>query len=78
MIAYTIFMPLYEYTCNKCGEEFEELVTGSDNNISCPRCGTKDIKKKFSLFGMSGVQRPVTSAGSGCSSCSASSCKTCK
>jgi len=78
MIAYTIFMPLYEYRCNKCGEEFEELVTGSGNNVLCPKCGTQDVKKKFSLFGMSGVEHPVTSANSGCSSCSASSCKTCK
>lgn len=71
-------MPVYEYKCNDCSEEFEKLVSGTNPDVSCPKCRSKDIKKKFSLFGMSGVENPVTSSGSGCSSCTASSCKSCK
>jgi putative FmdB family regulatory protein len=71
-------MPIYEYKCNDCSEDFEKLVSGTNPDVSCPKCGSKNIKKKFSLFGMSGVEKPVTSSGgSGCSSCSSSSCKSC-
>ena len=73
-------MPIYEYKCDECPEEFEKLVSGNNPEVSCPKCNSRKVTKKFSLFGMSGVEKPVTStgAGSGCTSCSASSCKTCK
>ncbi|HDH53341.1 MAG TPA: zinc ribbon domain-containing protein [Nitrospirae bacterium] len=67
-------MPIYEYKCIDCEEDFEELVSGTDPDVSCPKCSSKNIKKKLSLFGMSGVEK---AAGSGCSSCSSSSCKSC-
>jgi putative FmdB family regulatory protein len=71
-------MPIYEYKCDECPEEFEKLVSGTNPDVSCPKCGSKKVTKKFSLFGMSGVEKPVTSSGgSGCSSCKASSCKSC-
>ncbi|MEK7238780.1 MAG: zinc ribbon domain-containing protein [Nitrospirota bacterium] len=69
-------MPIFEYKCQNCGEDFEKLVSGSNPEISCPKCSSKNIKKKFSVFGMSGVQKQVSS-GSGCTSCSSSSCSTC-
>lgn len=71
-------MPIYEYKCSKCGTEFEKLVF-NDQKVSCPECKSKHVKKKFSLFGMSGgisgVENPTSS---GCSSCSSSSCSPCK
>ena len=66
-------MPIFEYKCNACGEDFEKLVYGSQA-IQCPKCSSKDIRKKFSRFGMSGVENP---GSSGCSSCSSSSCSSC-
>lgn len=66
-------MPIFEYKCNKCGEDFEKLVFGNQT-ILCPKCDSDDVRKKFSVFGMSGVENP---GSSGCSSCSSSSCKTC-
>ncbi|HHW20474.1 FmdB family zinc ribbon protein [Thermodesulfovibrio thiophilus] len=66
-------MPVYEYECKKCGEFFEILVLGN-KSVSCPKCGSDDIKKKFSTFAMKGVQK----GNSGCSSCNASSCSSCK
>ncbi len=66
-------MPIFEYKCNACGEDFEKLVMKKDEEIVCPRCGQKDVKKKFSVFGMSGVEN----AGSSCSGCSSSSCNSC-
>ena len=71
-------MPIYEYTCNDCAEDFEKLVYGSAADISCPKCSSQNITKKFSLFGMSGVEKPVTSSGgSACSSCNKPSCSSC-
>ena len=67
-------MPVFEYTCGKCGLEFEKLVFGGQKVI-CSVCGSEDVKKRFSLFGMSGVEHPVSS---GCTSCKTSSCKSCK
>ncbi|WP_272699278.1 FmdB family zinc ribbon protein [Desulfovibrio sp. Fe33] len=41
-------MPIYEYTCKKCGNEFEELVLGADTVVTCPECGSKDTEKLMS------------------------------
>jgi putative FmdB family regulatory protein len=71
-------MPIYEYKCNECDEDFEELVSGTNAEILCPKCKSGNVRKKFSLFGMSGVEKPVTSStGAGCTSCSSSSCSSC-
>ena len=71
-------MPIFEYKCDDCDEEFEKLVMGSTPEINCPKCESKKVTKKFSLFGMSGGDKPVpSSGGSGCSSCSSSSCSSC-
>ena len=67
-------MPIFEYTCGKCGLEFEKLVFGGQQ-VTCSACGSEDVKKRFSVFGVSGVEHPVSS---GCSSCSSGSCSSCK
>lgn len=67
-------MPIFEYRCGRCGQEFERLVFGSQT-VKCPACESEDVKKKPSLFGMSGVENPTSS---GCSSCKSGSCSTCK
>lgn len=67
-------MPIFEYKCNKCSEDFEKLVFGSQA-VRCPKCSSEDVRKKFSTFGMKGVANP---GSSGCSSCSSGSCSTCK
>jgi putative FmdB family regulatory protein len=42
----------YEYTCRKCGNEFEVIVFG-DDVPECPECGAKDPQKNMSSFGFS-------------------------
>lgn len=70
-------MPIYEYKCNRCGEDFEKLVF-RNQAVKCPKCNSEDLTKKFSLFGMSGVENSdPSSSSSGCTSCSKSSCSTC-
>ncbi|GBD98813.1 zinc ribbon domain protein [bacterium BMS3Abin07] len=70
-------MPIYEYLCTKCNKEFEILVFNS-SKVKCPKCASGDVKKKLSLFGMSGVEKPFAgSTSAGCSSCSKNSCSHC-
>lgn len=43
-------MPIYEYVCGACGNEFEEWQKISDPPVSkCPKCGKKKVEKKISL-----------------------------
>lgn len=72
-------MPIYEYSCEKCGNEFELLVFGSDEPV-CPACGEKGPQKKMSSFGFSvGYKFKASSSGAGssCSGCSSSNCSSC-
>jgi putative FmdB family regulatory protein len=43
-------MPLYEYHCKECGEEFEKMVRFSEASQSpeCPNCGSKQTHKQIS------------------------------
>ena len=49
-------MPLYEYQCTKCKEQFSRLVpiSKSDELPTCPKCGSKQTKKLMSSFSSSG------------------------
>ncbi len=48
-------MPIYEFICQECGAPFETLVMGfSTENVTCPRCNSKDIKKQVSSFAVKG------------------------
>jgi putative FmdB family regulatory protein len=72
-------MPIYEFICEKCGNEFEMLVFKNDEP-ACPACGDKEPTKKMSSFGFSvGYKFKPSSAGSGsgCSTCTSSDCSSC-
>ncbi|MBA4418502.1 MAG: FmdB family transcriptional regulator [Syntrophus sp. (in: bacteria)] len=71
-------MPIYEYKCGKCGNEFEVIVFGNDMP-ACPACGNGMPEKKMSTFGFSMGQkfRSSTNTGSGCAGCSSSNCSSC-
>ena len=43
-------MPLFEYSCNKCGIKFDEGVRSSDQEVECPVCKSKKAEKLFSSF----------------------------
>ena len=43
-------MPIYEYGCQQCGYDFEEMRKFSDPPIeSCPECGSLEAKRKVSV-----------------------------
>ena len=41
------FMKIYEFRCESCGSIFE-LTKEESEDLSCPRCGSKDVKRLFS------------------------------
>ena len=39
-------MPIFEYRCEKCGEEFERLVPKADAKVHCEKCGCVPVPEK--------------------------------
>ena len=69
-------MPIFEYHCMKCDNDFEVLVLGNQK-ITCPACNGKKVKKLLSSFSHKGDGAFSSSKGSACTSCTATSCSTC-
>lgn len=61
-------MPVYEYRCAKCGERFEKFVrsASAQAEVVCPRCGSTEVQKMVSLFGLTG-STSTTSSRASCS-----------
>jgi putative FmdB family regulatory protein len=54
-------MPVYEYTCKKCGHRFEKLLKNAEaETVLCPNCGSTEAIKEFSSFSSTG-STPATS-----------------
>ena len=82
-------MPIFEYVCTRCKNQFEELVFGQDETAVCPSCGSTNTKKLMSCCrakvgaGTGGDDAPAATAsaparsGGGCAGCSGGSCSTC-
>jgi len=45
-------MPLYDFRCKPCGEEFEALVRPS-HAPACPSCASADLERLLSGFSFS-------------------------
>jgi putative FmdB family regulatory protein len=62
-------MPIYEYQCNHCGEEFEKLVrlSEADTKPECPTCHSNKTQKRMSTFASHGFAK-VAGSNSGCGS----------
>lgn len=72
-------MPIYEYGCQKCGKEFEELVLDGQPPI-CPYCGSNETEKLISIsarLGRSDAEAGA-SAGGRCAGCTGGSCSGCR
>jgi putative FmdB family regulatory protein len=81
-------MPIFEYKCNACGNEFEELVFDRDECPPCPKCQSADTGKLMSAVrskvggfspdagGDSGPAAP-SAPSSGCAGCSGGNCSSC-
>ena len=41
-------MPIYEYACKACGNDFELLIRGKET-AACPKCKSKELERAMSL-----------------------------
>lgn len=67
-------MPIFEFVCDECGQPFEELLRNTDaiSRLTCPKCGSSQVKKKLSTFASKVSGGASFSSGSS----SASACNT--
>jgi len=54
-------MPLYDFRCRACGQEFEALVRGESTPV-CAACGSADLERLLSTFAMSSRERTKAAA----------------
>ncbi|MBK6735097.1 MAG: zinc ribbon domain-containing protein [bacterium] len=62
-------MPLYEFTCTKCGKVFEELLSLAEleaGDLECPTCGAREVTRDLSTFATSGGEGGGGCRGGGC------------
>jgi putative FmdB family regulatory protein len=72
-------MPLYEYRCRGCGNQFEVLQRLGEGaeGLACTSCGAAALDKQFSTFATgggasestSGCDAPDCGAGAGAGAC---------
>jgi putative FmdB family regulatory protein len=45
-------MPLYEYRCSHCGQNFELLrkMGDADTGLECPKCQSSQVSRQLSTF----------------------------
>lgn len=81
-------MPIFEYVCKRCKNQFEELVFSQDEQAVCPSCGSTRTEKLMSCcrskVGGGAREHDTTAAPAastpsrgGCAGCSGGSCSTC-
>ncbi|AEB10098.1 FmdB family zinc ribbon protein [Desulfobacca acetoxidans] len=74
-------MPIFEFHCNDCGQDFEKLVFGSGEVVECPACHQTNCEKLMSACNAKvGFKLTSTSSGgkgASCTGCTATSCSTC-
>lgn len=69
-------MPIYEFSCSKCGKDSEILVRSSEwKGTKCPHCGSTRLSKKLSVFASGGAAEGSAcetgggGGGGGCGCC---------
>ncbi|NLC52909.1 MAG: zinc ribbon domain-containing protein [Firmicutes bacterium] len=72
-------MPIYEFTCLECAHKFEELCKSHTEEVFCPKCGAKELKRLFSPFAVTGGSGSSGSSGSSssCGGCAGGHCSSC-
>ena len=46
-------MPIFEYKCRGCGQQFEALVLSTTAAPACPDCRGTDLEQLLSMFAVS-------------------------
>ncbi|MCU0248499.1 MAG: zinc ribbon domain-containing protein [Bryobacter sp.] len=60
-------MPMYEYRCEQCGKQFEQLrrMSEADTGVVCPACQSQDVARLLSTCAFSGGSASGGGAPSG-------------
>jgi putative FmdB family regulatory protein len=64
-------MPLFEYECRGCGQQFEYLTRDGGTPV-CPSCGDSNLQKQLSVFAVGaqgGGKTAATDAIAPCGMC---------
>jgi len=69
-------MPIYEYHCGKCENRFEILVRTERQKVGCPKCRSRKVERKFSVFGLNLGASPAQPF-TGLCNCGAGGCAIC-
>jgi putative FmdB family regulatory protein len=61
-------MPIYEYSCEACGNKFEKLVRRTEEAMEsgCPSCGDKHLQQQYSTFAVRANASPGASEMPSC------------
>jgi putative FmdB family regulatory protein len=45
-------MPVYEYVCKQCNQEFEKVLTLTEHEktVTCPYCGSREVAQAPAAF----------------------------
>jgi putative FmdB family regulatory protein len=64
-------MPIYEYVCDDCQAQFEQIVMSAKQKIACPKCGSKHHTLQLSVFsaGKSAHSSSSAAPAASCGSC---------
>jgi putative FmdB family regulatory protein len=61
-------VPIYEYVCRDCHQQFELIVRGS-NAPACTACGSPNLQKQLSVFAAHTKQAAAPRAAGPCGTC---------
>jgi putative FmdB family regulatory protein len=58
-------MPIYEYQCQNCGEDFDMLrsLKDDDKDVECPYCHAKQAERQMSLTSASELLKLFSGSG---------------
>jgi putative FmdB family regulatory protein len=73
-------MPIYEYVCKECGNEFDAMraMKDADTAITCNNCNSDQTKRKLSLFIARSNGKQVAGNSHSCGGCGGGNCSTCQ
>jgi putative FmdB family regulatory protein len=61
-------MPIFEYICRDCHQQFETFVT-AERRPACPSCHGKELDKQLSVFAVSTRAATPAPCDSPCGQC---------
>ena len=63
-------MPLYEFVCKACGQEFEKMVRFAEAGTlpECPTCQSRRTQKRLSPFATRSTSQSSSANASSCNS----------